>query len=221
MATAGRTRLPPAIEYPTTDGKPMAETDDHRELMVALIETLKRRHAPDPDFYLSGSLLIYYVEGDKHRHVSPDVFAVPGVGKHNRDYYLLWEEGKSPALVIELTSASTKDEDLNVKFLLYQDVLKVKEYFLFDPHAEYLDPPLQGFRLSRGRYVPIKPVKDRLSSKVLDLHLERNGKELRLYDPATKKWLPTPQEALSEAEAQIERLRQELEALKQRQADGQ
>jgi Uma2 family endonuclease len=210
----------PEIEYPTSDGKPMAETDDHRELMLDLIETLKRRYAGHPDFYVSGNLLMYYLEGDKHRHVSPDVFAVPGVGKHNRDYYLIWEEGKGPALVIELTSRSTKNEDLKVKFSLYQDVLKVQEYFLFDPHAEYLKPPLQGFRLYRGRYVPIKAVKGRLPSKVLGLHLERNGKELRLYDPVTQTWLPTPREALSSAEAEIARLRQELEALRQRQADG-
>ena len=28
-------------DYPTSDGKPMAETDIHRDLMLALIETLK------------------------------------------------------------------------------------------------------------------------------------------------------------------------------------
>ncbi len=35
----------PSVErrntYPTSDGKPMAETDTHRDLMTALIETLK------------------------------------------------------------------------------------------------------------------------------------------------------------------------------------
>ena len=29
------------VEYPTSDGKPMAETDVHRDLMIDLIETLE------------------------------------------------------------------------------------------------------------------------------------------------------------------------------------
>ncbi len=32
----------PDIDYPTSDGKPMGETDLHRNVMVAAIETLKR-----------------------------------------------------------------------------------------------------------------------------------------------------------------------------------
>jgi hypothetical protein len=68
---------------------------------------------------------------------------------------------------------------------------------------------------------------------VLGLHLERNGDELRLYDPATGKWLPTPQEveealeeaeavarqetaARQQAEAEVERLRREIEDLRRR-----
>jgi Uma2 family endonuclease len=90
-----------------------------------------------------------------HKHVPPDVFLVRGIPREKeRDYYLTWEEGKGPDLVIELTSRSTKEEDLVEKYGLYQDVLKVPEYFLFDPYAEYLKPPLHGFRLYRGRYVP-------------------------------------------------------------------
>jgi Uma2 family endonuclease len=38
--------------------------------------------------------------------------------------------------VIELTSTSTLRFDLGRKFSLYLDVLKVPEYFLFDPLEE-------------------------------------------------------------------------------------
>jgi hypothetical protein len=34
--------------YPTSDGRPLTETDDHRELMVALIKTLEAHYANDP-----------------------------------------------------------------------------------------------------------------------------------------------------------------------------
>lgn len=211
------------IDYPTSDGRPMAETDLHRDQMVAQIETLKRRFAADPLFYVSGNLLVFYKPGDRLCHLSPDVFVVRGVPKHQRDHYLIWKEKRTLGLVIELTSRSTKAEDIEDKFVLYRDELKVKEYFLFDPYSEYLDPPLQGYRLSRGRYAPIKPLERRLPSKVLNLHLERDGRNLRLYDPLEGKWLPTPQEelfrstaALQESERRNEELSLEIEALKKR-----
>src|SRR5262249_50450310 len=149
-----------------------------------------------------GNLLLYYVPGNKRKHVSPDVFVVRGVSKRKRLYYLLWEEGKSPQMIIELTSKSTRKEDLDTKYKLYQDVLKVQEYFLFDPFAEYLNPPLRGYRLSHGKYVPIQPVDSRLPSEVLRLHLERDGMMLRFYDPSTGEWLPTPEERLAQVEAE-------------------
>jgi Uma2 family endonuclease len=199
----------------------MAETDDHRNLMLDLIETVKLHRIQDPLYYVSGNLLVYYVPGDRLRHLSPDFFVVRGVPKHNRDYYLTWEEGKGLEVVIELTSRSTRDEDVCDKMWLYRDVLKVYEYFLFDPHNEYLQPQLQGYRLSAGNYVPIEPLDGRLPSEVLEMHLERNGNEVRLHNPATGQWLPTPKEAAQQAEAaraQAETARRQAETAR-RQAE--
>jgi Uma2 family endonuclease len=207
-------------DYPTSDGKPMAETDDHRDLMVDLIETLKLYYLASALVYVSGNLLIYYVPGDKRRHISPDVFVVRGVAKHNRDYYLVWEEGKAPEAVFELTSKSTRREDLGKKMAIYRGILKVKEYFLFDPHRDYLKPPLQGYRLSKGDYRPIQPVAGRLPSKVLGLHLEADGGVLRLYDPAGGRWLPTPAEVRQQVEEENVQLRQEVAALRRRLQNG-
>src|SRR3954454_12509732 len=163
------------IEYPTGDGKPMAETDVHRDLMADLIETLKIYYAADPDVYVSGNLLLFYERGDKRKHVAPDVFVVRGVPKlPRRDHYLTWQEGKGPDLVVELTSKSPRREDQKTKLALYRDVLKVPEYFLFDPYQEYLKPSLQGYRLVEGQYVPVEPVEGRLPSAVLGLDLERD-----------------------------------------------
>src|SRR5216683_1069782 len=146
------------IEYPTSDGRPFAESDWHREIMMDLIKVLEEYYAADPHVYVSGNLLIYYVPGNKRRRVAPDVFIVKGVPKHERPYFLLWEEKKSPNLVIEVTSSSTRSEDMKKKFLLYQNVLKVPEYFLFDPFEDYLDPSFQGYRLQKGKYAQIRPV---------------------------------------------------------------
>ena len=217
---AGTPAKAAGVDYPTSDGKPMAETDWHRDLMMVLIQTLGAFYAADPSVYVSGNLLVFYEPGNRRRHLSPDVFVVKGVGRRQRPNYLIWQEGKGPEVVIELTSRTTREEDIEDKYELYQDTLRVPEYFLFDPLGEYLRPPLQGYRLSRGRYQPIKPVEGRLPSKVLGLHLEGFGQDLRLYDPATKQWLPTPEEALTKAEAEIDRLRRELDELRRR-ANGQ
>jgi Uma2 family endonuclease len=180
MSRITRPPLADDLDYPTSDGKPMAETDWHRILMADLIQSLEEFFRADPLVYVSGNLLVYYEPGNKHKRVAPDVFVVRGVAKHDRRNFLIWREGKAPEFVIEVTSSSTRREDLGKKFALYRDVLKVKEYFLFDLFGDYLDPPMQGFRLRKGQYVPIKPVAGRLPSRVVGLHLERAGNELCL-----------------------------------------
>ena len=72
----------------------------------------------------------------------------------------------------------------------------------------------------RGKYVPIKAVKGRLPSKALGLHLERQGLDLRLYDPVAGQWLPTPLERIALAETETARLRREVEELRRRLASG-
>jgi Uma2 family endonuclease len=230
MATVDRrTRDIPLSEYPTGDGKPMAETPVHRRIMTALIDVLEARHAHDPMVYISGNMLMYYVRNDKRRHTSPDVFLAKGIRKEGRrDAYFVWVEGKGPDVVFEISSASTKKEDLGKKYRLYQDTLHVSEYFLFDPYEEYLTPSLQGFRLRKGVYVPIKMVAGRLHSEVLELRMEREGTMLRLIDPATGQRLLTSKEEGDVAEAALrqseaarlaaeeerDRVRRELEELR-------
>jgi Uma2 family endonuclease len=229
MSIAPRSRKARPVEYPTSDGKPMAETDLHRQDMVDVIETLQDRYADRPDVYVTGNLLLYYEEGNPRKHVSPDVFVAFGVPKlPPRDYYLLWLEAKPPDVVIEITSKTTRREDQNKKRGLYRDVLKVQEYFQFDPTEDYLKPPFQGHRLVDGKYEPIVAVDGRLPSQILSLHLERDGTQLRLYDPASGRRLPTRQEALlavqselaareaqlADRDAENARLRAELEALR-------
>ena len=205
----------PELDYPSGDGRPMAETPLHRMNMTDVIAMLEERFAAEDDVYVSGNMLMYYVPGNRHRHLSPDVFFVRGVPKNKpRKYYLVWEE-RPPQCVIELTSQSTQDEDLIDKRQIYEETIRVEEYFLFDPYGEYLKPVLQGFRLIEGAYVTIEPVDGRLPSETLGLHLEANGCWLRLYDPQQDQWLPTPKEARDEAEAaqrEAETARREAEA---------
>jgi Uma2 family endonuclease len=211
--------VPKAIAYPTRDGRPMAETDHHRDLMVGAIQTIQLAHGHDPQFYVSGNLLVFYEQGNPRKHVAPDFFVVRGVPNDRRDHYLIWAEGRAPEVVIEFTSKTTRKEDQQTKLALYRDTLKVKEYFLFDPFGDYLKPRFQGYRLRGGRYVAIRPVQGRLPSQVLGVYLEAQGEWLRFYDPSLGRFLLTPEEARQQAEAarqQAEAARQQAEAENQR-----
>jgi Uma2 family endonuclease len=208
-------KTPAAIRYPETDGKPMGETDIHIAQIIDLLFALTRYFREDPRVYVAADLLLYYVEGDPKEFVVPDVFVVRGVPKGERRIYKLWEEGRAPDVVFEITSASTRREDLGTKRVLYAD-LGVKEYFVFDPTGEDLRPPLRAFRLSGSEY---QPLKEPVFSEVLGLELQIVDKHLRLFDPRTGKRLLTPAEAdaaREAAEAEVERLRAELEKLKGR-----
>ncbi len=106
MATVAA--APSEIEYPSSDGEPMAETPIHRDVMSDSIAILKAYFASDPDVYVSGNMMMYYGEGNADKSVSPDVFLTRGIAKlPERDVYKLWVEGKGPDAVIEVTSKST------------------------------------------------------------------------------------------------------------------
>ena len=213
MATVPRQRRPREIDYPTGDGKPMAETEIHLLDMIDTILVLRDHFAGQPNVYVGGNLLLCYEEGNRRKHVAPDVLVALGVPKEPlRDNYLVWKEGKAPDFIVEITSKSTRKEDKEKKLVIYREILRVSEYFLFDPTEDYLDPPLQGFRLVGGDYVPIAPIAGRLPSEVLGLHLERDGTKLRLFDPTTGQRLPTRLEAREAAERRAEEEHHRAEA---------
>src|SRR5262249_10217913 len=95
---------------------------------------------------------------------------------------------------------------------------------------EYLEPSLQGFRLTGGRYEPVPWEDGGVFSEVLGLRLERDDADLRFFDPAKGRRVPTGDELgeaaqqlenrLEESENENERLRRELEALRRRLNEG-
>jgi Uma2 family endonuclease len=187
----------------------MGETDEHRDAMVRHIQILQEYYR-DQRVYVSGDLLGYYEEGDPSKYVVPDAFVVKGVAPNRRRTYKIWLEGKEPDVVIETTSRKTRRKDTTTKPELYAR-LGVKEYFLFDPDREYLDPPLQGYRLRSRAYGRLKPGQDGgLTSRELGLRLRLEEGAVRFYRLDTGEPLLTPAEARRAAEAEVARLREEL-----------
>src|SRR5690242_8713151 len=140
-----RLAKPRPVYYPTSDGKPMAETRLHQDLIIYCLEALRYRYKDRPDVEIAGNNFIYFEQGNPKARVSPDCYVVFGVEKRLRDSYMVWREGgKLPSVVFEITSRKTQKEDVQKKRPLYEQALKVPEYFQFDPTGDYLKPPLQG-----------------------------------------------------------------------------
>ena len=129
------------VEYPGSDGRPIAETEIHLNELFDLLAALKCRYRGVTDVYVGGNLFLYYRQGDPRSVVAPDVFFVRGVPSGLRKTFKLWEEGVPPCFIIEVTSGSTRDEDVRKKKVLYEQ-LGVEEYFLHDPEGDYLSPQL-------------------------------------------------------------------------------
>ena len=208
-----------SIFYPEEDGEPMAVSDLHRRILMRTLQVFDEYFKQDPGAYVSGDILMYYVEGDPRKSVSPDVLVAFGLGKKPRGNYLVWVEGKVPDFAMEFSSKNTYQNDLGHKMELYAS-LGIQDYFLCDIEGLYLPSPLMGFTLVDGVYVPISAnVDGGLHSPALnlDFHIGDVGRWLHspvpnldfpadvmglgIYDPVGDAWLQTPAEsALAQAE---------------------
>jgi Uma2 family endonuclease len=202
MDTALQTRR---VDYPERDGKPVGETDFHISVILHLRQALDLHLRHQPDTYVAANMFLYYEEGHPQAVVCPDVFVVRGVPKRKRRTFKLWEEGAAPGVVIEVTSLSSRIEDLGNKRAVYE-MLGVREYFLYDPLGEYLRPALRGFRRGGEQFRELKPAAGgALRSVELGLILRPEGDSLRLVDSATGQKLPALDEAVDQARAAQER----------------
>ena len=210
---------PARVDYPSSDGQPMAETDHQRTPLTYAIDALRDHFRDRPDVYVSGNLFIYYQKGNPRAVVAPDVFVVLGADNADRSTYRLWVEPKAPDFVLEITSRSTRREDQVSKRALYRS-LGVREYWQFDPTNDYLQPPLQGLELIEGDYRPL-PARELAdgtpapASAVLGLELRLTDRGLRFHDPRTGDDLRSLTEE-KEMRHQAEHAQQRAEQARQR-----
>jgi Uma2 family endonuclease len=217
--TISSNQLKTQIVYPISDGKPMAESDPARDYLIYCVEALDIYFQNRRDVYVSGNLLIYYKEKVPSAVVAPDVFVVFGVSKKKRLIYKVWEEdNKTPSFVLEVTSATTQENDEQEKPIKYAS-LGVSEYFQYDPTGDYLNPQLKGFKLVEGQYQPIASSTQPngeifIYSQVLNLDLRLVYGELRFFEPGTENKLLSHKET-EQARKQAEQARIQAEQARQ------
>ncbi|MBE9192767.1 Uma2 family endonuclease [Gloeocapsopsis crepidinum LEGE 06123] len=208
--------LPPTQdELPCDDGIPM-ETQRHKVQMNLLIHSLLPWLDKRSDGYASGNMFVYFslaqVRNQDFR--GPDFFAVLGVPKRERKSWVVWEEGKAPDVVIELLSDSTAQADKNEKKLIYQNQLRVPEYFWFDP---FNPEDWAGFFLQHGVYQPIMPnAQNQLVSQSLGLALQRWQGTYEGVEATWLRWTTLDGELLPTfAEQEYQRAEQEYQRAEQ------
>jgi Uma2 family endonuclease len=149
---------PPALtedDLPYDDDTPM-ESDRHVLQMTLLVQTLKLHWRERDDVAVHGNMFVYFSEDQltTHDFRGPDFFAAQGVRRRdNRKSWLVWREGKGPDVVIELLSESTAKQDKTTKKEIYQERLRVPEYYWYDVEGG----ELAGFVLRGGKYAPLSP----------------------------------------------------------------
>ncbi|HIK43108.1 Uma2 family endonuclease [Thermoleptolyngbya sp. M55_K2018_002] len=197
---------PPPVVYPSSDGKPLAETYIHLYAIIVTLEVLKQYLKGQRATVLADQFL-YYAQGFPRLRVAPDVMVIQNVEPGGRDSYKIWEEGEVPAVIFEMTSSSTARHDETFKYTLYEQ-LGVQEYWLFDPKGEWIPEQLRGYRLHREVYEPITDGR----SAVLNLRLHPDGELIAFYREDTGEKLLIPDELWD----LVEQERQRVEAERQR-----
>jgi Uma2 family endonuclease len=176
------------IDYPSSDGKPVAETYLHLNAIIAILKALEL-HLKGQQATVLANQFLYYSQDLPRLRVAPDVMVIFGVAPGGRDNYKIWQEGQIPSIIFEVTSKGTQSEDQGHKYALYEQ-MGIQEYWLFDPKNEWIAGQLQGYRLWDDRYIPIEDHR----SRVLGLQLSVQGSLLRFGQEATGNFLPIPDE---------------------------
>ena len=218
-------------EYPEELGLP----DEFHDFQPQLLrETCKLPNHDQNNIFIGTDLNIYYDSRHPQWHKRPDWFLALGVPKATQQEdlrwsYVIWQEGVSPFLVIELLSPGTEDEDLGRaprridqppgKWDVYEHLLRVPYYVVFDRYEN-------GFRLFKlmGIRYEEEPIGDnRYWFEDLGLGLglwqgsfqEATGIWLRWYD-TDGRWLATSAELAEQEKQRAEQEKQRAEQEKQR-----
>ena len=201
------------VLYPLETDEPMASSLSHG-LAMQYAQLAMSYHLRDVECLVAADYIFYYRElppgaTGPAPSVTPDVMVVLDFTPPRDTSYRLWEVGKAPDLVMEMSSRATHRQDQFHKHHLYAE-LGIREYWLYDPHGGYLEPRLEGWRLEEGLYQPIagelQPElgAETFFSDVLGTHWGRllATEALRLWDEERGDWFLPP------AESEADRLRQ-------------
>ena len=206
------------IDYPDSDGQLMGESSLHIDAMIYLSITLRDFFRNAADVYVGCNQIFYYQEGNPHASVAPDVFVVRGVNKASRGNYKLWQEGREPSVVFEITSLITKIHD-PARSEVFMRRLAYKSISCMTRCTNTFRLPSKVLNSSALTMVAsLQHPTVRLHSRQLNVDLQIVDDQLRVIDSQTGEIFKTPLESFEAVrQAKAARLRAELEELRRKQ----
>ncbi|MBX9581209.1 MAG: Uma2 family endonuclease [Gemmataceae bacterium] len=187
------------VEYPSSDGKPIAENTRQFRWIATLQGNLDLLFADRDDVFVGADNLIYPVEGDPKTCTAPDVYVAFGRPKGDRPSYKVWEEGGVfPQVVFEVLSPGNTVGEMNRKRVFY-DHHGAEEYYVLDPD-ELL---IEGWvRAVDGGLEPVR-ITTAFVSPRLGIRFGRSADDLVVYGPDGQRFLSFVE--LGEARRELER----------------
>ena len=205
---------PKPIEYPDSDGQPIADNTKQFHWIQKIYMNLAALFANDPQVFVAGDLLWYPVEGDNKTRQAPDVMVVFGVPKGDRGSYMQWRENQiAPQVVFEILSPGNRLTEMLKKQLFYHRY-GVEEYYLYDPDRNDLSVLIRG---AEGTFEPVDDPHDWVSPR-LGIRFQWDEEILTLLRPDGQPFstLIEERQRADQAEQQAEAERQRAEQERER-----
>jgi len=215
-------------ELPGESGLP---DEFHRLQADLLSQTCRPANLPPDQVFTACDLNLYYDPHHPRWYKRPDWFVTLGVSRAARQEilrwsYVIWQEGRSPSLVMEFLSPGTEAEDLGqtlrqgnqppTKWDVYEQFLRIPYYGVYDRYQNQL----RLFRLEGLHYRELELPQQRywLEDMGLGLGLWQGhfqgteGLWLRWYD-SDNHWVPTDAEQAEQERQRAEQERQRANRL--------
>jgi Uma2 family endonuclease len=214
MSPQERKRIVAALpsEFPL-EAFPPPEGDPHFNAKVGARDVLGGYYARiGRRVYIACELPVYY-PGQKV--FAPDVIAVLDVDTHERQSWVVRDEGKGLDFALEILVRGDRAKDLKGNVERYAQ-LGIAEYFVFDRGRLHL----AGHRLpapGARAYHPVLPQGGFYASHVLGLDLRIEGNRLRFYHAAMA--LPDSNELIRSLERMVDDVEARLRAAEERAAE--
>jgi len=222
-----RQSLPTMYDLPSDNPLEPGLPDEFHLLQPQLLLLTFQPPNWEPDLVFSAANLnLYYNVRHPQWYNRPDWFGVVGVprlydGHDLRLSYVIWQEGVSPAIVVELLSPGTENQDLGeelrqpgeppTKWTVYEQILRIPYYVVFSRYTNQL----QAFELVGGYYQPVALVEGRLPIPPLELSLGLWQGSYRGIERLWLRWLTLEGELIPLADEELIVAKQEASAAKQ------
>jgi Uma2 family endonuclease len=195
--------LPTMYDLPSHDPREPGLPDEFHDLQPELLSrTLRLTTYPSDRIFKGTDLNLYYDSNHPLWHKRPDWFLVVDVPRlyaeqDSRSSYVVWDEQRSPTVIVELLSPGREAEDLGIyadetidTSITPQDVIP----YSIELEEDGIKPPHKWIVYEQILQVPYYIVFSRYSHRLRVFQLIDGAYQEQHLDPAQPRaWLPTLQ----------------------------